>query len=222
MHYARWRRTGAGNPVRTKVRPTCTVDGCDKPNFGHGMCAMHYARVRNHGSVTAKRRFDGDPLAAFEARIDKSGDCWLWTGAISTSGYAMLRVGGRTLQAHRWYYELTRGPVAGGRELDHVCHSRNLDCAGGVTCRHRRCVNPDHLEPVAQRENWRRGRSLSAANLAKTHCKRGHEFSEENTYRSSRGGKSSRSCRACGRRTARDYVARRSARDGQTAPRADA
>jgi len=33
----------------------------------------------------------------------------------------------------------------------------------------RRCVNPDHLEPVTRRENILRGQSLMAHNARKTH-----------------------------------------------------
>jgi hypothetical protein len=28
---------------------TCTIEGCDKPHFGHGWCQMHYTRNRRHG-----------------------------------------------------------------------------------------------------------------------------------------------------------------------------
>jgi hypothetical protein len=31
---------------------TCTLDGCDKPHFGHGWCSMHYTRWRRHGDPT--------------------------------------------------------------------------------------------------------------------------------------------------------------------------
>ena len=44
------------------------------------------------------------------------------------------------------------------------------------------CVNPEHLEPVTQRENALRGGGPTAVNFAKTHCKRGHELTPENTY----------------------------------------
>jgi len=34
-----------------RKRPNCSIDGCDKPNFGGGLCAMHYARVRRNGDA---------------------------------------------------------------------------------------------------------------------------------------------------------------------------
>lgn len=33
-----------------KPRSYCTVAGCDRKNFGRGLCSLHYKRVRNHGS----------------------------------------------------------------------------------------------------------------------------------------------------------------------------
>ena len=48
--------------------------------------------------------------------------------------------------AHRASYELAKGPIPDGMHLDHLCR---------VTC----CINPDHLEPVTNRENARRGQA---------------------------------------------------------------
>lgn len=36
---------------RTKVAITCSVPGCEKKHWGKGYCAMHYSRVRVHGST---------------------------------------------------------------------------------------------------------------------------------------------------------------------------
>lgn len=54
-------------------------------------------------------------------------------------------------------------------------------------CQVKACVNPAHLEPVSTEENTRRHR------MTVTHCKRGHEFTDENTYRY----KEQRQCRTC-------------------------
>lgn len=39
----------------------------------------------------------------------------------------------------------------------------------------------------------------------KTHCKRGHEFTEDNTYRYERDGMAMRYCMACNRQRMREY-----------------
>jgi len=108
--------------------------------------------------------------------------CWIWAGAGNGHGYGRRQIRGRTFMAHRLSYEQARGPIPAGLELDHLCR---------VTM----CVNPDHLEPVTRAENIRRGTSPFAANARKTHCKRGHEFTPENTYINPRNG--ARWCRPC-------------------------
>lgn len=111
--------------------------------------------------------------------VDESG-CWLWTAAIDANGYGMLGVPDRTNRAHRLVYELRVGPIPEGLQLDHLC-------------RVRRCVNPEHLEPVTSHENTRRS-PLHRGN--QDHCLNGHPYDEENTYRSPNGW---RKCRTCQR-----------------------
>jgi hypothetical protein len=45
------------------------------------------------------------------------------------------------------------------------------------------------LEAVTNRENMLRGVGVCALNARKTHCKHGHEFTPENTYRVKNGGR---------------------------------
>ena len=101
------------------------------------------------------------------ARIDATGPCWLWTGRLH-DGYGYISVGPRQRRAHRLVYELLVGPVPPDLDLDHLC-------------RIRRCVNPDHLEPVTRRENLRRS-PLIYRRPAGTHCRNGHQRTPENAY----------------------------------------
>ncbi len=57
------------------------------------------------------------------------------------------------------------------------------------------------------------GVTYDAPNKAKTHCMHGHEFTEENTYRTSRGG---RFCRQCGRDRKRAAATRKRAKETST------
>lgn len=149
-----------------------------------------------------------DYEARFWSKVDRSGGpdaCWLWTGSTSPSGYAQFRIGSRRPGAHRVAYELLVGPIPCGLVLDHVAERG---------CRHRHCVNPAHLEPPTQAENtrraavdtaqWQQAGVASAAELrrARTHCRRGHEFTPENTARASGGG---RRCKACAALHQRDH-----------------
>lgn len=114
------------------------------------------------------------------ARVEKTDTCWLWTGYVQPNGYGALGFAGQRQQAHRLIYEISAGPIPDGLTLDHLCRVRH-------------CVNPEHLEPVTNIENVMRGEGPCAQNARKTHCKRGHEFTPENTKSVATG----RSCRAC-------------------------
>lgn len=120
----------------------------------------------------------------FFEKVDFSDDCWTWTSWISTSGYGLITIKGKTVTAHRWAYETLVRPIPEGLVIDHLC-------------RNRLCVNPDHLEPVTNRENIMRGEGVAARRAQQTHCMRGHEFTPENTY-VYRDGRA-RKCRACER-----------------------
>lgn len=120
-------------------------------------------------------------------------ECWPWQGKISADGYGKKA----WKMAHTLSYTAHVGPVPKGLQLDHLCHTRDLTCLGGVTCLHRRCVNPTHLEPVTHAENVRRGRrNGKPVGHLSTHCRNGHPFDEANTYTSPKSP-TVRICRTC-------------------------
>jgi hypothetical protein len=106
------------------------------------------------------------------------GLCWEYPSA-SATGYAAVRLQGRTFSAHRAVWLSLVGPIPDGLVLDHLC-------------RNTRCCNPDHLEPVTYAVNSQRGLA-GWRNANKTHCKRNHPLSGDNLRME--GGK--RRCRAC-------------------------
>ena len=131
------------------------------------LCMKCYrGQLRTSAELTFEERF--------WSKVDATGDCWLWTAALNSGGYGAFR----SRPAHRVAYELLVGPIQD--TLDHLC-------------RNRRCVNPDHLEPVSSVENVMRGESIAARNARKATCQRGHDEWAE------RKDGNGRWCRACGR-----------------------
>jgi hypothetical protein len=130
----------------------------------------------------------------FWSRILLVENCWEWLGYRMRLGYGQLHHGGRTAYAHVVAYELFKGPVPDGLEIDHLCRNPG-------------CVNPNHLEAVTHRENMLRGRTPSAAHAAKTHCHRGHPLSGENLQGLS--GRRERICKECRRLRRLKYRAKR-------------
>ena len=109
--------------------------------------------------------------------------CWEWTGATNGLGYGQLGMSRghrpRNVYAHRVSYELSRGSIPEGMEVDHLCHNP-------------RCVNPDHLQIVSHQDNMRRSKAAT-----KTACKRGHDWTDpRNVYFRKNG---TRYCAECAR-----------------------
>lgn len=116
-------------------------------------------------------------------RVDADTGCWVWTKVIDTNGYGRGWAGpGKGWRlAHRVVWEMERGPIPAGLELDHLC-------------RNRPCVNPDHLEPVTHTENIRRGEAPNMRGHRSGFCIRGHDQSIHGYDRPDRPG---RQCKAC-------------------------
>lgn len=168
----------------------CSFPGCGRPRSGRkDICHQHAKQLAKNGALSPLRRYHTrhvEPLEGrFWAKVDRTSDCWLWTGSLHL-GYGVIAAEGRANMAHRVSYELIVGPIPDGLTLDHLC-------------RNRACVNPAHLEPVTNVENVMRGLSVGALNARKTHCPKGHPYTAENTMLS-RNRRCCRTCRNIGQR----------------------
>lgn len=160
--------------IATRLCPQCGTAFTPRRNRKQKLCSLPCLWAsRRHG-------VGGDFWSQVRAGPD---GCQDWVGVIASGGYGKFLVAGRYVSAHRHAYELKFGPIPDGLYLDHIC-------------RRRHCVNTDHLEAVTNKVNVLRGIGVTAVNARKTHCKRGHKFTPENTFTPTYGG---RGCLACRR-----------------------
>jgi hypothetical protein len=66
--------------------------------------------------------------------------CIEHTGCIQNTGYGQVRREGKTWSAHRWAAHVAFGGIPEGQVVRHKCDNKL-------------CVNPEHLEFGAQRDN---------------------------------------------------------------------
>lgn len=70
--------------------------------------------------------------ANFWKKTDRSGDCWIWTGARNLRGYGVHSIARRQHLAHRLSYQFSKGPIPSGMGVLHQCDTPA-------------CINPAHL-----------------------------------------------------------------------------
>ena len=100
--------------------------------------------MTNKNSGSKRPYTKKDPQLRFWPKVNKEAPngCWEWTGSLSTDGYGRFSLNCKGIQAHRYSYEIAYGPIPGKLECDHTCHNR-------------KCVNPEHLQTLLQRDNVR-------------------------------------------------------------------
>lgn len=111
---------------------------------------------------------------------------WIWCGARTRDQYAQISLGDKTRMLGRLVLSIYLNRMLADNEV--ACHRLN--------CRRNPCINPEHLYAGTQGDNIRDiVKSGNNVNTNKTHCLRGHEYTEINTYISPKTG--GRSCKRC-------------------------
>lgn len=114
-------------------------------------------------------------------------DCWPWLLSSGSHGYGQAWDGTDVRTAHSlswefWTGERLRGQAADDRTVHHTCHNKL-------------CQNPLHMQVLTNREN-----AADNGFARRTHCPRGHPYTDDNirwTQPRRPGGSPGRACRSC-------------------------
>ena len=127
--------------------------------------------------------------------VKQPNGCWHHPSKPNNKGYGVTRVGWPVIKGeklHRLSWMYFNGDIPEGMVIDHLCHNPNI-CEGGNTCKHRRCVNPEHLQLLTESEN-----NAKTVRILKfrTLCKNGHKL-KDNIYQYKSGERTRFACYTC-------------------------
>lgn len=112
-----------------KRKGQCSM--CGGPVCARHLCRKHYNQERNAGRLD-QHALNG-PNEAFDIRVQKTPDCWVWTGTKNDCGYGIFLLPGEVpVRAHRYAWERENGPIPKDMVIRHKCDNPA-------------CVNPSHL-----------------------------------------------------------------------------
>lgn len=160
-------------------------------------------------SMTPDDEYNRKWMERLKARsTTNENGCFVWTGPVMTKGYPSHAHRKWRAGAHRIVYMITHGIQLLAEQF--VCHR----------CDNPRCWNPEHLwlgDPLSNQQDKNAKRRNYFSN--KTHCRRGHPFTPENTHiragQPAYGYGPSRVCKECARINARMSWQKRRANKSQ-------
>ena len=85
--------------------------------------------------------YSPETIARFWSKVDRTGECWIWTGFCMPAGHGQLTISQKRVLAHRVAYMIETGaPIPEGVVIRHRCDNPP-------------CVRFSHLLPGTQQDN---------------------------------------------------------------------
>lgn len=129
----------------------CIVEGCSNPVRvkSRGLCNKHYRRWQRYGDPEySVRQYFTNPEEAWEHHTLWQGECLVWTGSKTKSGYGQITYKGKNEYAHRYAWIRVYGDLEPGVHIDHK------------ECYNPTCVNVEHLREASNIQNsWNKSKT---------------------------------------------------------------
>lgn len=122
------------------VPKSCSFTDCPRTHLARGYCASHLYQLKSGKPLRPIRKRGLSVEDRFIQYVDKSGDCWEWTGGKLPTGYGTFNLPTGSARAHRVAFSFENGPIPEGAEVEHSCLNRS-------------CVKPEHLRLATRKQN---------------------------------------------------------------------
>jgi hypothetical protein len=120
----------------TKEKAKCTI--CGQDAIARRLCKIHYNQATKAGNLQSHSLIK--PEDVFWEKVNKTDTCWLWLSTTNQYGYGIFLVNKKSLRAHRYAYQLTKGEIPANMVILHTCDNPV-------------CVNPSHLKLGTKDDN---------------------------------------------------------------------